>query len=101
MQWHNPINRKQFPNYGRRMHCLRDAPKNFLIISHGGPIIWFHIFGELKATLGINRSCTLRSVIIGPRGIHINYVINSYSHMASSYNLAQRRFTWSQHESII
>jgi hypothetical protein len=81
------------------MHCLRDAPENFLIISHGGPIIWFHMFRELKA-LGTSRSRTLGSVTIGTRGIHNNYVINSYSHMASSYNLAQRRYTCLQCESI-
>jgi hypothetical protein len=82
------------------MHCLRNAPEIFLIISHGGPIIWFHMFGELKA-LGTSRSRTLGYIIIGPRGIHKNYVINSYYHMAGSYNLAQRRYTWLQHESII
>jgi hypothetical protein len=65
------------------MHCLRDAPENFLIISHGGPIIWFHMFGEIKA-LRTSRSCILESVIIGPRGIHRNYEIN----------LAQRSYSW-------
>jgi hypothetical protein len=79
---------------------LRDAPENFLIISHGGPIIWFHMFVELKA-LGTSRSRTLRSVIIGPWEIHRNYVINYYSHMTGSYNLAQRRYTRLQRESII
>jgi hypothetical protein len=58
------------------------------------------MFGELKA-LGTSRSRTLGSIIIGPKGIHKNYVINSYSHMADSYNLAQRRYTWLQRESII
>jgi hypothetical protein len=82
------------------MHCLRDAPENFLIISPSGPIIWFHMFGELK-TLGTNRSRTLGSVIIGPSRIHINYVNNSYSHMIGSYNLVQGRYTWLQRESII
>jgi hypothetical protein len=48
------------------MHCLRDASENFLIISHGGRIIWFHMFGELKA-LGNTRSRTLGSVIIDSR----------------------------------
>jgi hypothetical protein len=99
MQWHNPKNSKQFPNYCRRVYCFRDAPKNFLIISPSGPIIRFHMFGELKA-LGTNRSRTLGSVIIEPRGIHKNYVINSYSHIVGSYILAQRRNTWLQHESI-
>jgi hypothetical protein len=80
------------------MHCLRVAPENFLIISHSGPIIWFHMFGDLMA-LGTSKSSILGSVIIGPRGIHINYVINSYSHMTGSYNLAQRRYTWLQRES--
>jgi hypothetical protein len=32
---------------------MRDALENFLILSYGGPIIWFHMFRELK-TLGIN-----------------------------------------------
>jgi hypothetical protein len=75
------------------MHCLRDALEIFLIISHGGPIIWFHMFGELKA-LGTSRSRTLGSVIVGPRGIHRNYVINSYSYMTGSQNLAQRNYSW-------
>jgi hypothetical protein len=74
------------------MHCLRDAQENFLIISYGDPIIWFHMFGELKA-LGISRSRTLGSIIIGLRVIHKNHAINSYSHMTASYNLAQRRYT--------
>jgi hypothetical protein len=99
MQRHNLKNSRQFPNCSRRVYCLKDAPENFLIISPGGPIIRFHMFGELKA-LGTSRSRTLGSVIIGPRGIHRNYVINSYSHIAGSYNLAQRRNTWLQHESI-
>jgi hypothetical protein len=51
------------------MHYLRDEPENFLIISHGGPIIRFHMFGELNA-LGTSRSRTLGYVIIGPRGIY-------------------------------
>jgi hypothetical protein len=58
------------------------------------------MFGELNA-LGTNRSHTLGYVIIGPKGIHRNYVINSYSHMADSYDLAQRRYMWLQRESII
>jgi hypothetical protein len=82
------------------MHCLRDAPEIFSIISHGGPIIWFHMFGELK-TLGTSISRTLGSVIIGPRGIHRNYVIHSYGYMAGSQNLAQRNYSWIQRESII
>jgi hypothetical protein len=64
------------------MHCLRDAPDFFLIISPGGPIKWFHMSRELKP-LGTSRSHTLGSIIIGPIGIHRNYVINSYSHMAA------------------
>jgi hypothetical protein len=63
-------------------------------------MIWFHMFGELK-DIRTSRSCVLGSIIIGPRGMHRNYVINSYSHMSGSYNLAQRRKTWLQHESII
>jgi hypothetical protein len=100
MQLHNPKNSGQFSDCGRRMHCLRDAPEDFLIISHGDPIIWFHMFGELKA-LENSRSRILGSVIIGSKVIHINYVINSYSHMVSSQNLAQRNHSWIQHESII
>jgi hypothetical protein len=49
------------------------------------------MFGELKA-LGTNRLHTLGSVIIGLMGIHKNYVINSYSHKADSYNLTQRNY---------
>jgi hypothetical protein len=64
---------------------LRNAPENFLIISHDDPIIWFHMFEELK-DLGTSRSLTLGSVIIGPRVIHRNYVINSYSHMTGSFS---------------
>jgi hypothetical protein len=74
------------------MHFLRDAPENFLIISPDGPIIWFHMFGELK-DLGTNRSCTLGSLIIGPRGIHKKFVINSYSHDINLYNLAQESYS--------
>jgi hypothetical protein len=66
---------------------LTDAPENFLIISHGDPIKWFHMSREFKA-LGTNRSHTLGSIIIGLRRIHKNYVINSYSHKVDSYNLA-------------
>jgi hypothetical protein len=39
MQWHNLRNIRQFSNFGMRMHCLRDAPESFLIISPGDPII--------------------------------------------------------------
>jgi uncharacterized protein YjeT (DUF2065 family) len=73
------------------MHCLRDALEIFLIISSDGPITWFHMFEELKA-LGTNKLRTLGFVVIGPRVIHINYVINSYSRMANLYNLAQRSY---------
>jgi hypothetical protein len=69
-------------------------------ISPSGPIIWFHMFGELKV-LGTSRSHILGSVIIGPRVIHRNYVINSYSHMADSQNLAKRNYSWIERESII
>jgi fatty-acid desaturase len=100
MQLHNPRNSEQFSNCGRRMHSLRDPPKKFLIINHGGPIIWFHIFGELNA-LGNSRSHTLGYVIIGSSVIHRNYVINSYGHMAGSQNLAQRNYSWIQCEPII
>jgi hypothetical protein len=83
------------------MHYLRDAQENFLIINKSWwPYHMVHLFGELK-TLGISRSCTLGYVIIGHRVIHRNYVINSYSHMIGSYNLAQRSYSWIQHESII
>jgi hypothetical protein len=67
---------------------LRDTLENVLIISPGGPIKWFHMSGELKA-LETNRSRILGSIIIGSRGIQKNYVINSFSHKADSYNLAQ------------
>jgi fatty-acid desaturase len=69
-------------------------------ISSSGPIIWFHIFGELKA-LETSSSRILGSVIIRLRVIHRNYVINSYSHMAGSQNLAQRNYSWIERESII
>jgi hypothetical protein len=71
---------------------LRHAPENFLIISPGGPIIWFHMFGELK-DVGTNRLRTLGSIIIGPRGIHKKIVINSYSHNVDLYNLAQGSYS--------
>jgi hypothetical protein len=81
------------------MHCLRDAPENFLITSPGDPIKWFHMSEELKP-LGTNRSHTLGSTIIDPRGIHKNHVINSYSNKSDSYNLAQGIYLWIQRESI-
>jgi hypothetical protein len=68
---------------------LRDAPENFLIISPSCPIKWFHMFEELKA-LETSILHTLGSVIIEPRVIHRNYVINSYSHKVDLYNLAQQ-----------
>jgi hypothetical protein len=78
---------------------LKDAPENFLIISPGGPIKWFHMSGELKA-FRTNKSNILGSIIIGPRAIYKNYVINSYSHKTDSYNLAQGSYSWIQYESI-
>jgi hypothetical protein len=79
---------------------LRDALENFLIISPGGSIKWFHMSGERKP-LGTNISRTLGSTIIGPRGVHKNHVINSYSHKTDSYNLAQGSYSWIQCDSII
>jgi hypothetical protein len=79
---------------------LRDAPENFLDYMSRWPYLCFHTFEELKA-LGTNRSCTLGSIIIGPREIHRNYVINCYIHMAGSYNLVQISYSWIQCESII
>jgi hypothetical protein len=73
--------------------------KIFLIISPGASIIYFHMFEEIKG-LGTIRSSTLESIIIDPRGIHKNYMINSYSHMVGSYNLAQKSYSWIQCESI-
>jgi hypothetical protein len=57
------------------------------------------MFEELKA-LGTSRLGTLGSIIIGPRGINKNYVINSYSHKADSYNIAQGSYLCIQRESI-
>jgi hypothetical protein len=48
------------------------------------------MFGEIKA-LGTSRSHILGSVIIGPRKIHKNYVINFYSNMADSYNFSSKK----------
>jgi hypothetical protein len=67
---------------------------------HHSPIKYFHMSGELKP-LGTNKTRILGSTIIGPRVIHKNHVINSYSHMIDLYNLAQGSYLWIQREFII
>jgi hypothetical protein len=68
--------------------CTRNFLTNSHIISRSlVPVTLsygFNIFRELRS-LGISKSHILGSVIIGNRGMHKHYVINSYGHKVGSY----------------